>query len=65
MSEAKKSYRELKSELDEVMSSFETSAHEDVDEMLKDYEKASKLIQQLESQLEKAEVSLKKMKPKS
>ncbi len=59
------SYSELKQELDEVLQAFESSTHEDVDDMLKDYEKAMELIRQLEAQLKSAQLSLKKIKSKA
>ena len=59
------SYSELKQELDEVLQSFEMSSHDDVNDMLKDYDKAMKLIKELESQLNSAQLSLKKMKSKA
>lgn len=59
------SYSELKQELDEVLQAFESSTHEDVDDMLKDYEKAMELIKQLEAQLKSAQLSLKKIKSKA
>ncbi len=59
------SYSELKQELDEVLQAFEMSSHDDVNDMLKDYDKAMKLIKELESQLNSAQLSLKKMKSKA
>jgi exonuclease VII small subunit len=59
------SYSELKQELDEVLQAFEMSSHDDVNDMLKDYDKAMKLIKELESQLKSAQLSLKKMKSKA
>ncbi len=56
---AKKSYKQLKAELDELLTSFETAAHDDVDAMLKDYDEALKIIKQLETQLTAAEKKLK------
>ena len=61
MSKKSKTYRELRDELDEVMQAFESSSHADVDEMLQDYEKASKIIAELEAYLDSREVTLKKM----
>jgi len=55
----KKSYSHLKSELDQLMDRFESSSHNDVDQMLVDYKKASDLIKQLESYLEEAQKSFK------
>lgn len=55
-----KSYRELKAELDELLLSFETSSHDDVEAMLKDYNAANTLIKELQNRLEKAELALKK-----
>lgn len=57
-----KSFKQQQSELDEILSRFEHSEHEDVDELLKDYEKAMKLIESLDNYLKKAEISIKKIK---
>lgn len=59
---AKKSYKDLQAELSEVLDAFERSAHEDVDELLADYEKGTKLIAELEAYLSEAEVKLSKIK---
>lgn len=58
----KKSYKELQNELDMLLEKFESSSHDDIDTMLKDYEKGMKLIGELENNLSEAELKLKKMK---
>jgi exonuclease VII small subunit len=59
---SKKSYTELQKELDQILDTFERSEHEDVDALLKDYEKGSKIIVELEEYLKNAELTLKKIK---
>jgi exonuclease VII small subunit len=60
----KRTYEAIRTELDQVMGRFESSTHTDVDDMLKDYDRATVLVKELESYLSKAEVSLKKLKAK-
>ncbi|MCA9324299.1 exodeoxyribonuclease VII small subunit [Candidatus Saccharibacteria bacterium] len=57
----KKSYTQAQAELQEVLERFERSAHEDVDQLLADYDKGMKLIAELEAHLKDAELTLKKM----
>lgn len=59
---SKKTYKELQSELDVILEKFETSAHDDIDEMLIDYEQGITLITELEKNLYDAELKLTKMK---
>lgn len=58
----KKSYAHLQAELDTILEKFERSGHDDVDDLLVDYEKGIKLINSLNERLEQAEISLKKIK---
>lgn len=60
MSEKEKSYTELKEELDNLLDWFESS-EVDVDEALKKYEQASKLLAELEKKLSEAELVVKKL----
>lgn len=60
----KRTYVQIKKELDEVLYSFESSSHADVDEMLVDYEKASNLIKELQVYLDTAEKTLVKLNKK-
>ncbi len=57
-----KPYKQLQDELEVVIQSFEQSEHEDVDALLKDYEKGTALIAALENHLKKAEITLNKIK---
>jgi exonuclease VII small subunit len=57
-----KTYKELQEELEIILDKFEHSAHEDVDELLKDYDAGKQLIAELEKQLQQAELTLKKAK---
>ncbi len=53
-----KSYKQLKTELDDLLTSFESAEHDDVEAMLKDYDEATKVINQLEDMLKKAQSKL-------
>ena len=55
-----KTYAAIRAELDEVIERFERSAHTDVDELLKDYEKGKTLLAELEAMLDSAELKIKK-----
>ncbi len=55
-----KTYKQLQDELQLLMDKFERSVHEDVDELLKDYDAGKKLIAELEKHLQQAELKLKK-----
>lgn len=63
MTDKEKSYRQLQQELDEIVDTFERSEHQDVDEMLKDNERADVLINILQKRLDEAQVRLNKAKP--
>lgn len=55
-----KTYAAIRAELDEIIERFERSAHTDVDELLKDYEKGKTLLAELEAMLDSAELKIKK-----
>jgi exodeoxyribonuclease VII small subunit len=57
---SKKSYRQLSSELDEILDWFE-NADADVDEAVIKYDKAQKLIKQMEEYLKTAQNKIKKI----
>jgi exonuclease VII small subunit len=57
-----RTYKDIRTELDTIMQKFESSAHDDVDEMLKDHSTATDLLAELDSYLKAAEVKLNKYK---
>ena len=57
-----KSYKQLDSELSTIIQRIEAGEYDDLDLLLKDYEAGKKLIEQLQTQLEKAKNSIKKVK---
>ena len=57
-----KTYKELKTELDEILMKFEQSTHDDVDMLLRDYEKGQQLIQSLQTMLHEAKERIKQSK---
>ena len=59
---SQKNYKQLQSELQEILSAFEQSSHEDVEELIADYERGVKLIKDLEKILNSAELKIKKIK---
>ncbi len=63
MAAKEKTYTQLKNELDELLDWFETS-DVDVDEALKKYDEAAKLIAELEKKLSTAELVVKKLAKK-
>lgn len=63
MPEKKKTYQQLKTELDEVLEWFD-SGDIDIEEAVEKYEKANKLLKELEKLLSEAELSIKKLAKK-
>ncbi len=59
-SEPAKSYRELEEELQIVLNRVEHDSYDELDDLLKDYDKGSALIAQLQKKLETAKNSIKK-----
>jgi len=57
-----RTYKDIRAELDLIMQKFESSAHDDVDEMLKDHATATDLLAELDKYLKSAEVKLNKYK---
>ncbi len=57
----KKTYREIQSELDEVLSELQ-SGELDIDDALKKYERGSHLLKELERQLKMAENKITQIK---
>ncbi len=55
-----KSFKETQAELQVILDRFEQSEHEDVDELLQDYEKGKALIEALQKQLADAVLTIKK-----
>lgn len=55
-----KSYREMRNELDEIMTNLHTSDL-DIDLAIKQYERGMQLIKELEAYLKKAELKIKKV----
>lgn len=60
MAEKKKTYRELKAELDTLMVWFERDDI-DIEEALKKYQQAEKLISEIEALLSSAALTVKKL----
>jgi exodeoxyribonuclease VII small subunit len=58
------SYKEIELELQEVLSRVEHDSYEELDDLLKDYDKGMNLIAQLQEKLEKAKNSIKKVSTK-
>jgi exodeoxyribonuclease VII small subunit len=56
-----KTYKQLEKELSEVLDRVESESYEDLDSLLSDYEKGTKLIDELQKRLETAKNSIKKV----
>ena len=56
-----KSYRDLEKELSEVLDRVESESYDELDSLLKDYDKGMKLISELQKKLETAKNSIKKV----
>ena len=53
-----KSYRDLEKELSEVLDRVESESYDELDDLLKDYDKGMKLIGDLQEKLETAKNSI-------
>ena len=62
MAESKQSYKQLEEELQQILSRVEVGEYENLDDMLKDHEAASKIIKDMQKQLKSAENSIKSIK---
>lgn len=56
------SYKQLEEELHELLDRIEHDSYDELDNLLKDYDKGMKLIADLQAKLEKAKNSVKKVK---
>jgi exodeoxyribonuclease VII small subunit len=56
-----KTYKQLEKELSEVLDRVESESYEDLDSLLSDYEKGTKIIEELQKRLETAKNSIKKV----
>jgi len=56
------SYKDLEAELHELLDRIEHDSYDELDNLLKDYDKGMKLIADLQAKLEKAKNSVKKVK---
>ena len=56
-----KSYRDLEKELSEVLDRVESESYDELDSLLKEYDKGMKLISELQKKLETAKNSIKKV----
>jgi exodeoxyribonuclease VII small subunit len=56
-----KSYRDLEKELSEVLDRVESESYDELDSLLKDYDKGMNLISELQKKLETAKNSIKKV----
>jgi exodeoxyribonuclease VII small subunit len=54
-------YAELRQQLDAVLAKFEQGTTQDIDVLLQDYERASKIIEELQAKLTQAKLSIKKI----
>ena len=59
---AEKSYKEIESELHELLDRVEHDSYEELDSLLQDYDKGTKLIADLQARLMKAKNSVIKVK---
>lgn len=57
-----KTYKQLESELSEVLERVENGSYEELDLLLKDYAEGIKLVEDLEEKLKTAKNSIKKVK---
>lgn len=55
------SYKEIEAELKLVLDRVEHDSYDELDDLLKDYDKGMKLIEVLQSKLEKAKNTVKKV----
>lgn len=55
------SYKEIEAELKLVLDRVEHDSYDELDDLLKDYDKGMKLIELLQSKLEKAKNTVKKV----
>ncbi len=62
MADSKKTYKQLDTELQEILSRVEEGEYENLDDMLADHESAAKLIKEMQKQLKSAENSIKTVK---
>jgi exonuclease VII small subunit len=56
----KQSYKQLETELHEVLDRVESSSYDDLDSLIADYNSGMKLINELEAKLKTAKNSIKK-----
>ena len=59
-----KTYRQLEDELSTVLERVENATYEELDDLLKDYDKGMKIITELQKKLQSAQNSIKKVNPK-
>lgn len=57
-----KSYKQLEQELNEVLGRVESGSYDEIDELLKDYEKGMAIANQLEEKLKTAKNTIIKIK---
>lgn len=57
-----KSYKQLEQELNEVLGRVESGSYDEIDELLKDYEKGMSIAVQLEEKLKTAKNTIIKIK---
>ena len=58
----KKSFKQLESELEQILQKVESSSYDELDDLLQDYESGKKMIAELEARLEKAKNTIVKAK---
>ena len=58
MAEKKKTYAQLESELSDVMHRIESADYEDLDQLLKDYDSGTAIINELEKKLKSAKTKI-------
>ncbi len=59
---AKKSYQALHDELQTILYSFDEATQQDIDNLLKDYERGMKIIEELQARLQAAELRINTVK---
>lgn len=59
-----KTYKELEAELSTVLERVENASYDELDDLLKDYDKGMKLIEELENKLKTAKNTIKKVNSK-
>jgi exodeoxyribonuclease VII small subunit len=57
-----KTYKQLESELEEILDNVENSSYDELDALLEDYNRGIKIVEELEKKLKTAKNTIKKVK---